>query len=88
LPEHLKTVIVAIRANHIMGCEGVPETERELLDTFNVKILSKEKIIHVDLAPKSREGHDYAFSIDRKTGKIIETSIVIGELIPDPEETL
>lgn len=85
---HMKRVLKAISQNSILRWEGVPDTEEELMEAFEVKITSDESTLFVDLAPRSGEGHDYMFRIDLKTGKVIENSITIGEIIPDPEENL
>ncbi len=80
-------VLEAIQASQIMCAEGIPRTEEEFHRYYNIKINSTAEALLVDIWPKSGIGHDYGFSIDNKTGKIIENSIAIGEIIPDPEET-
>jgi hypothetical protein len=85
---HMKIVLKAISQNSVLRWEGVPDTEEELMEAFEVKITSDESTLFVDLAPRSGEGHDYMFRIDLKTGRVIDNSITIGEIIPDPEENL
>jgi hypothetical protein len=86
--EHMERVLKAISQNSILRWEGVPDTEEELMEAFEVKVTSDESTLFVDLAPRSGEGHDYMFRIDLKTGRVIVNSITIGEIISDPEENL
>ena len=78
----MKTVLEAIKSDSILTEEGVPYTEEELKEQFNVKITGFFPYINVDLAPRSGEGHDYMFRINIVTGKVEQNSIAIGEVIP------
>jgi hypothetical protein len=87
LSEYLKTVVDAIQAEELMRHEGLPDTVEMFLEYFNIKIIPMDSALSVDIWPKSGEGHDYMFRVDKEAGKIIYDSLAIGEILPDPEET-
>ena len=83
---YLKRVIEAIHRDELLGNEGFPDREEEMLDEFNVIITWRGIFLEVDISPKSGMGHDCMFSVNILTGKINPDSISIGELIQEPEE--
>ncbi len=86
--KYLRMVLEAIQREPLLLNEGLPTTEEAFLEEFHIKIDRKNITVHVDIAPKSGEGHDYMFSINTLTGKINSDSITIGELIPEPVDEL
>ena len=85
LDDYLKILVDAIKSNDVLMHEGLPVTVEEFLDEFNVKLTAMETTLHVDIAPKSGEGHDYMFQIDLETGKVNSEGIAIGEILPEPD---
>jgi hypothetical protein len=51
-----------------------------------VKIIEREGCFDIDLNPHSGEGHDFNFSIVKKTGRVDQFSMSVGELISEPDE--
>ena len=83
---YLKRVIEAINRDELLGNEGFPETDEEMLEKYYVKITWRGLFLEVDIYPKSGMVHDCMFSVNIITGKINPDSISIGELIQEPEE--
>ena len=84
--EYMDVLINAIQQEPILSDEGLPITTEALLDEFNIKITRSGITLHVDMAPKSGEGHDYMFTVNTDTGLIDPKSIAIGEVLPEPGE--
>jgi len=51
------------------------ENEIEVRDSANV--------YQISISPKSKEGHDFSFQVDKQTGKI--SNLAVGSLSPDPK---
>lgn len=59
---------------------------KEYMEEFVVTIKDGESRYIIDLNPKSGEGHDFLFSVDKNTGRIDMQSLAVGEVLPDPEK--
>ena len=59
---------------------------KEYTEEFVVTIKDAESLYDIDLNPKSGEGHDFSFSVDKSTGRIDRQSLAIGEVLPEPED--
>lgn len=61
-------------------------TLEDYLEDSYVTIFVSLKEFTLDIAPKSGEGHDFSFCINRLTGKVDEGSMMVGELISEPDD--
>jgi len=51
-----------------------------------VRIIDHGSKLEVDLAPISGEGHDFNFSVKKKSKKVDLDSFSVGELISEPDD--
>jgi hypothetical protein len=59
---------------------GVSETIKDM----NIKIVEEDDYYSIDISPKSSYGgHDFSFTIDKKTQK--RSNVVVGEVLPPPD---
>ena len=81
-------VVDAAMANEaeFLLSEGFFGSLEEQLSVFSVTITENESRYYIDLSPKSGEGHDGTFAIDKATGKLDRGSLTVGEVLPDPED--
>ena len=66
--------------------EGFSGSLEEQLSEFSVTITENESRYYIDLSPKSGEGHDGSFAIDKATGALDRGSLAVGEVLPEPED--
>ena len=66
--------------------EGYPGILEEWIPDSLITLTEGHSRIHVDVAPRSGEGHDASFSIDKATGLLDRGSLAVGEVIPPPFE--
>ena len=66
--------------------EGFFGSLEEQLSVFSVTVTENEARYYIDLSPKSGEGHDGSFAIDKATGMLDRGSLAVGEVLPEPEE--
>lgn len=59
---------------------------KEYMEEFVVTINDSGSRFFIDLNPKSGEGHDFSFSVDKNTGRIDRQSLAVGWVLPEPEE--
>lgn len=69
-----------------LASEYMEDNLEDYLKDFNVTIHVSTLHFVVDLGPKSGEGHDFNFEINRVTGRINQDSLVVGEVIKEPQE--
>ena len=68
----------------ILKTEGLIGNLKDYLEDLYIRIFDEKREYHIDLGPKSGEGHDFTFSIKKKTNRIDLSSLCIGEVIqPD-----
>ena len=53
---------------------------------LRVRIFDLGSKFEVDLGPISGEGHDFNFVVKKRTKKLIEDSLAIGEVISEPDD--
>lgn len=53
-------------------------------EDFIITIADEDTFYSVDLGPKSGEGHDFSFRVDKITQKI--SNFIVGEVEPEPED--
>lgn len=58
---------------------------QSLVQDFYITVTEDEEVFYVDCAPMSGQGHDFGFSIIKKTGLIDENSICVGEVEEEPD---
>ncbi|MHA1147937.1 MAG: hypothetical protein ACTSR8_06795 [Promethearchaeota archaeon] len=58
---------------------------KDYTEEFNITIYNKKTRYDIDLGPKSGEGHDFQFSINKVTGRLDKDSLAVGEVIPPPD---
>ena len=66
--------------------EGFSGSLEEHLSSFYITITENESRYYVDLSPKSGEGHDGSFAIDKATGALDRGSLAVGEVLPEDED--
>lgn len=60
--------------------KGLEELKKEC----NIKIIDKDNHYEIDIYPSSgKGGHDFSFTIDKKSGK--RSDVVVGEILPEPD---
>ena len=59
---------------------------REYMEDLVITITENESQYYIDLSPKSGEGHDFSFSVDKGTKRIDKQSFAVGEVLPEPAE--
>jgi hypothetical protein len=69
-----------------LASECLEDNLEDYLKDFHVTIHVSNLHFVVDLGPKSGEGHDFNFEINRVTGKINQDSLAVGEVIKEPRE--
>lgn len=71
--------------SELMNSECLFGGLKEYLEDLIITIKDTESQYCIDLNPKSGEGHDFSFSIDKSTRLINKQSLVVGEVLPEPE---
>ena len=59
---------------------------KSLVEIFYITITEHKKDYFIDCGPLSGSGHDFQFSVNKKKKRIDMDSIVIGEVISEPDE--
>ncbi|OUS03830.1 hypothetical protein A9Q81_06795 [Gammaproteobacteria bacterium 42_54_T18] len=55
-----------------------------LIKDMNIRIVQEKDHYSIDIYPKSTSGgHDFSFTIDRKTRKM--SGVVVGSVLPEPD---
>ncbi|MCX5686735.1 MAG: hypothetical protein NTW09_04680 [Candidatus Omnitrophica bacterium] len=54
-----------------------------LIKEMRITITDKGAYYAVDMAPRSGQGHDFSFTIDKGTGR--RSEVAIGEVLPPPK---
>ena len=76
----------AIEADsQFFASETLSGTLKEYSGEFIVTISESETSYRIDMAPRSGEGHDFGFAVDKDSGKVDRGSLVVGQVEPEPE---
>lgn len=59
---------------------------KEYMEDMVITIKENDSNYDIDLDPKSGEGHDFSFSVDKGTKRVDMQSLVVGEVLPEPED--
>ena len=66
--------------------EGLVGSIEDFQSDLYIKIIDHGSRLEVDLAPKSRAGHDFNFIVKKRGSKLKKDSLTIGEVISEPRE--
>jgi len=72
--------------SEFLGKECLYGGLKDYLEDMYVKIIEERNCYFIDLNPHSGEGHDFGFEIKKKTGRIDKDSMMVGELISEPDD--
>jgi len=75
-----------LQASAFLSQEGLSGSFPDFLLDMAISIKDEPHFYLLDLSPLSGEGHDFSFRVDKKTGILDQSSLVIGEVIPEPDE--
>ncbi len=73
------------KAREFLKKECLDASLQACLREFNVTVHVTGLAYAVDLAPRSGEGHDFSFRVDKATGLLDTSSLCTGEVIPEPD---
>ncbi|MBT4289116.1 MAG: hypothetical protein HOD92_17455 [Deltaproteobacteria bacterium] len=90
-PEQKKVAIEMIdksigQASAFLSQQGLSGNLQNFLLDMVISIKDELDFYRLDLSPLSGEGHDFFFRVSKKTGILDQNSLVIGEVIPEPDE--
>ena len=65
--------------------EGLRGTLEDYSFDLNIRIIDHGFKYEVDMAPKSGAGHDFNFIVKKRSRKVDKDSLMVGEVISEPE---
>lgn len=77
----------ALKADkEFLESECLDDNVEDLISDLRLTIIDHGSKMEIDLAPISGEGHDFNFLVKKRSKRIVKDSLMVGEVISEPEE--